>query len=243
MEHRGVSRAREAIILAGGFGTRLRDLFPDTPKPLVPVRGVPFLHYILHWLERQGIQRVIVCTGHLAAKVEAELARFGGRLELTSLREESPLGTGGAIYRALGKVRGERAFALNGDTYFPADLAAIEAAARRLGTDLAVALRHVDDTSRYGAVTVEAGRIRAVNEKARGGPGLINAGLYLLPATLPARVPMPAIFSWETDLLQPKAVELGFAGVAADVPFLDIGTPESYSLAESVLPVLPVPQR
>jgi len=179
----------EAIVLAGGFGTRLRSVLGEMPKILAPVRGVAFVHYVLRWLESQGIERVT-------------------------------------------------AFIVNGDTYFPADLAAFQAAAQRLDIKLAVALRRLEDTSRYGAVELEQGLIARVNEKGRSGPGLVNAGLYLLPRELWRSVPMPDVFSWELDFLQPLAPALGTAGVVLDAPFLDIGTPESYARAESMLPPL-----
>jgi len=214
----------EAIVLAGGFGTRLRSVLGEMPKILAPVRGVAFVHYVLRWLESQGIERVTACTGYLAAQVEAELSHYRGRMSITSLREETPLGTGGAIYSGLKKVQGE--------------LAAFQAAAQRLDIKLAVALRRLEDTSRYGAVELEQGLIARVNEKGRSGPGLVNAGLYLLPRELWRSVPMPDVFSWELDFLQPLAPALGTAGVVLDAPFLDIGTPESYARAESMLPPL-----
>ena len=231
-------RITEAVILAGGFGTRLRSVLPDLPKSVAPVRGVPFLHYVLHWLERQGVNRVIACTGYLADVVEREMGRYAGAVELVFLREREPLGTGGAIYRALRSVLGPRAYVLNGDTYFPADLAAYAGEADRIGADLALALRRISDASRYGCVQLRDGRVQSVNEKTASGAGLINAGLYLLPRDLVERVPMPAVFSWETDFLQPLAAKLGIAGVPVDAPFVDIGTPESYAEAESILPVL-----
>ena len=95
-----------------------------------------------------------------------------------------------------------------------------------------------EDTSRYGAVDLDQGLIARVNEKGRSGPGLVNAGLYLLPSELWRSVPMPAVFSWELDFLQPLAPALGTAGVVLDAPFLDIGTPSSYARAESILPEL-----
>ena len=225
-------------MLAGGFGTRLRTVLKDVPKILAPVRGVAFVHYILHWLESQGIGRVIACTGYLAERVEAELQRYRGPMSIVTLREQTPLGTGGAIYRGLREIRGASVFALNGDTYFPADLGQFQTAARHLDAPLAVALRRVEDTSRYGAVEVREGRITGFNEKGRQGPGLLNAGLYLLPAGLWHDVPRPEVFSWELDFLQPLAPALGAAGVVLEAPFLDIGTPESYARAESILPDL-----
>jgi D-glycero-alpha-D-manno-heptose 1-phosphate guanylyltransferase len=231
-------RISEAIILAGGFGTRLQAVLPDMPKPLAPVRGLPFIHYILRWLEESGVKRVIACTGYLAGKMEAGFRSYAGRLEMTFLREDSPLGTGGAIYRALREAGKDGAFALNGDTYFPADLSLFEREAKRIGGPLAIALRRVSDVSRYGAMDLDGERILAMNEKGRSGPGLVNAGLYLLPADLCQKFPMPDVFSWEMDLMQPKAPLLGAAGVALNAPFLDIGTPESYGKAETILPSL-----
>lgn len=231
-------RVRQAVILAGGFGTRLQSVLRDVPKPLAPVRGLPFIHYILRWLEENGVQRVIASTGYLADKMEAGFRSYLGDLEMTFLREDSPLGTGGALYRSLREAGTGGVFALNGDTYFPADLNKFQREAERLASPLAIALRRVPDVSRYGAVDLDRGRIVAVNEKGRGGPGLVNAGLYFLPADLWRSMPMPDVFSWETDVLQPKAGILGAAGVELEAPFLDIGTPESYAEAETVLPVL-----
>ena len=232
-------RITQAIILAGGFGTRLQTVLRDVPKPLAPVRGVPFIHYVLRWLEASGIERVIGCTGYLADKMELGFRSYGGALRMKFLREDSPLGTGGAIYRALGEADRGGVFALNGDTYFPADLNRFQQAAVRLGGTFAVALRRVPDTSRFGAVELDGGRIQAMHEKGRSGPGLVNAGLYLLPDNLWRTIPMPVVFSWETDFMQPKAPVLSAAGVVLDAPFLDIGTPESYCEAEHVLPLLP----
>jgi D-glycero-alpha-D-manno-heptose 1-phosphate guanylyltransferase len=231
-------RVTEAVILAGGLGTRLRGVLPDVPKSLAPVRGVPFLHYLLDWLERQGVTRVVVSTGYMADAVEREVNRYPGELDVFFSREHAPLGTGGAIYRALRCVKGTRAFVLNGDTYFPANLADYASQVDRAGAGLALALRRVEDASRYGCVEVRDRRIERLSEKGVSGAGLVNAGLYLLPRNLVERVPMPEAFSWETDFLQPKAVMLGIAGIVIEAPFVDIGTPESYAEAESILPPL-----
>lgn len=232
-------RVKQALILAGGFGTRLHAVLPGVPKPLAPVRGRPFIHYVLSWLEASGVESVIGCTGHLADQMEAGFLSYAGRLKMKFLREDSPLGTGGAIYRALGEAERGHIFALNGDTYFPANLNAFQTEAERLGGPFAIALRRVPDVSRFGAVELSGGRIAAMNEKGRSGPGLVNAGLYLLPVDLRLTMPMPGVFSWETDFMQPKSAVLRAAGVVLDAPFLDIGTPESYAEAESILPVLP----
>jgi D-glycero-alpha-D-manno-heptose 1-phosphate guanylyltransferase len=197
-------RINQAIVLAGGFGTRLQSVLPGVPKPLAPVRGLPFIHYILHWLEESGVERVIACTGYLAERMEAGFRSYAGRIEMKFQREDSPLGAGGAIYRALEEAGTDGVFALNGDTYFPADLSRFRQEAERLGGSLAIALRRVPAVSRYGAVEVGGGRILAMDEKGRHGPGLVNAGLYLLPGNLRPRFPMPDVFSWEMDFMQPK---------------------------------------
>jgi D-glycero-alpha-D-manno-heptose 1-phosphate guanylyltransferase len=173
----------------------------------------------------------------MAEKMEAGFRSYSGGLEIEFQREESPLGTGGAIYRALREAGTGGVFAVNGDTYFPADLRRFQNEAHRLGGSLAIALRRVPDVSRYGAVDVDGGRILAMNENGRSGPGLVNAGLYLLPGDLWRK--FPDVFSWEMDLLQPQAALLQAAGVTLDAPFLDIGTPESYAKAETILPKLP----
>jgi D-glycero-alpha-D-manno-heptose 1-phosphate guanylyltransferase len=141
-----------------------------------------------------GIERVIGCTGYLADKMEAGFRSYKGGLEVTFLREDSPLGTGGAIYRALREADCGGVFALNGDTYFPADLNGFQQEAARLGGPFAVALRRVPDTSRFGAVELEGGRIAAMKRRAAVGQGWSMRGCILYRMTCGDRYRCPESF-------------------------------------------------
>src|SRR5690606_13146654 len=150
--------ADEAIVLAGGFGTRLRAIVDDLPKPLAPVAGRPFLGWLLDRLATAGLRRCILATGYLAEAVEAAIgARWQG-MDIAYSVEPEPLGTGGAIRLAATRLQGRGVHVLNGDTWLEYAPQALEAAARDAGTPLAIALARVDDVARYGAVEVRDGR-------------------------------------------------------------------------------------
>ncbi len=227
----------EAVVLAGGLGTRLRTALPDAPKAMAPIAGKPFLAYLLEFLEASGLRRVVLAVGY---KSEAIRSFFGSRyagLDLAYSIEEEPLGTGGALQQALGKVGGDFAFVLNGDTFLRIDYQkfadALHSAPR---PQLAVALRHVDDASRYGAVVVADGRIRGFRARGTAGPGLINAGCYLVAKDIFQHHPMPSKFSWEQDFLEPRAAALNAAAFECDAPFIDIGVPDALAAAQILLP-------
>lgn len=223
----------EAIVLAGGLGTRLRAVVRDVPKPLAPVAGRPFLAWLLDGLARQGVGRTILATGYLGDLVQDALGATHAGMALAYLREEAPLGTGGALYNALRLVEGERVFVLNGDTWLGAPLAPL--AEEAPGADLVLAVRPVPDRARYGTVRVEGNRILGLEEKGPSGPGLVNAGLYLARRDLPERRPMPAAFSLETEVLA-RPGELDLRAHRTEADFLDIGTPEDFARAQELIP-------
>src|ERR1700722_3055893 len=169
----------EAIVLAGGLGTRLRSVVPDAPKAMAPIAGQPFLAYLLQFLEAQGIARVVLAVGY---RNQAIRDFFGTRyqgLQLVYSVEEEPLGTGGALLQALPSVGGRYAFMLNGDTFLRLQYRAMaDKLDEQPDTDLVVALRPVPDARRYGAALVAGGRIRGFTAQGTQGPGLINAGCY-----------------------------------------------------------------
>ncbi|MBL6457595.1 nucleotidyltransferase family protein [Belnapia sp. T6] len=223
----------EAIVLAGGLGTRLRAVVRDVPKPLAPVAGRPFLAWLLDGLARQGVARTILATGYLGDLVQDALGTTHAGMALAYVREEAPLGTGGALYNALRLAEGERVFVLNGDTWLGAPLAPL--AEEAPGADLVLAVRPVPDRARYGTVRVEGNRILGLEEKGPSGPGLVNAGLYLARRDLPERRPMPASFSLETEVLaRPGGLDLRAHRTEAE--FLDIGTPEDFARAQALIP-------
>ena len=224
---------REAIVLAGGFGTRLRAVVSDVPKPLAPVAGRPFLHWLLDGLARQGIARVILATGYMGDLMRDILGDAHAGMALVHAREETPLGTGGALFAALAHATQERVFVLNGDTWLGIPLAPLAAAAPE--ADLALAVRPVPDRARYGSVLVEGNRILGLEEKGPSGPGLVNAGVYVARCDLPSRRPMPAAFSLEAEVLA-RPGDLDLRAHRTDATFLDIGTPEDFARAQTLIP-------
>jgi UTP-glucose-1-phosphate uridylyltransferase len=149
---------RQALVLCGGLGTRLREAVPDRPKAMAPIRGKPFLEILLRSLKRRGVGDVVLATGHLGNQIEDYFE--DGRcwdLAIRYSREPEPLGTGGAVKLAEPLLR-DRFLILNGDTFVDFDPAALEARMDAADASLVLALRRVDDASRYGAVDVDAGR-------------------------------------------------------------------------------------
>ena len=227
----------EAIILAGGLGTRLSSVLSDIPKAMAPVAGQPFLTYLLQFLEAQGLHRVVLAVGYKNDAIRGYFGARYGSLDLAYSVEEEPLGTGGAIRRALPLVEEDFALVLNGDTFLRLDYATLAAAAgRHRDAQLVVALRRVEDASRYGAAVVAGSRIQGFAARGTPGPGLINAGCYLVARDIFQRHPMPAKFSWEQDFLEARAAELEPIALECDAPFIDIGVPEALEQAQKLIP-------
>ena len=226
----------EAIVLAGGMGTRLRDAVPDLPKPMAPIGTKPFLEILIASLRRKGFQRIILSVGYKAEVIEAYFARNPpGELELVFEVEQAPLGTGGAIRRALKKCREDHVFVLNGDTFLDFEADRMEALWQRLHLPLVVG-RQVTDTARYGRIEAdEGGRISRFREKEAKGPGVINGGCYLLPANILDRFPLDEKFSFEDDFLKSEIEAREFRLFVTNGYFIDIGVPEEYRRAQEEL--------
>ena len=223
----------EAIVLAGGLGTRLRSVVPDLPKPMASVAGRPFLEILLRKLARDGFGHVILSVGYMADKISVHFGNSFEGIEISYSVEEEPLGTGGAVLQAMGMVRGDHAFIFNGDTYLDCEVGALEALWQRVRTPIVVA-RHVDDTSRYGRLETRDGLVVRFAEKDLPGPGLINAGCYVFPAGLLNGLPAATRFSLEADYLA-KAVEREPVALhVVDGMFIDIGVPEDYARAQTL---------
>jgi D-glycero-alpha-D-manno-heptose 1-phosphate guanylyltransferase len=225
----------EAIILAGGFGTRLRGAIGELPKPMAPVAGRPFLEWQLDALARRGIRRVILSVGFRREAIEAHFGASYGGMEVVYAKETEPLGTGGAICAALRLVRGETAFVLNGDTLIRAPMRQMDA---RRDCRLCLLVARVEDASRFGTVAVEGGLVRAFLEKGAAGPGLVNSGVYRVERGLLEGMGLPEKFSFERDFMEASVGKFDIAAVVTDEPFIDIGIPESLAEADSVVPAL-----
>lgn len=224
--------ALEAIVLAGGFGTRLREVVQDVPKPLAPVAGRPFLAWLMDGLQRAGVSRTILATGYLSHLVEEAIGSNWQGMDLAYSVETTPLGTGGAIRQALARSSGGPVLVLNGDTWLGLDAAAFAAAVTKSGLPLGMALANVPDVARYGAVGVTDGRITAFGEKSGAGPGFINAGVYCLARPAELAFPPEENFSFEKAVLAPAAAAGRVAGYTDTRDFIDIGIPEDYARAQ-----------
>jgi D-glycero-alpha-D-manno-heptose 1-phosphate guanylyltransferase len=227
----------EAIVLAGGLGTRLRSAVPDLPKPMAPIAGRPFLSYLLRFLELNGVRRVILAVGYQRAAISDFFGSKYGGLELCYSVEETPLGTGGALLQALGEVQTSVLFVLNGDTFLRLDYQRLAAVLEQHpDAKLAVALRRVSDANRYGAVQVVDGCIQGFSARGAGGAGLINAGSYVMSRNIFEGYALPRKFSWEHDFLESRVSTLRALAYECDVPFIDIGIPQAFEQAQTLIP-------
>jgi mannose-1-phosphate guanylyltransferase len=225
----------KVLLLAGGLGTRLRPLTHTLPKVMVPVLGRPFLEHVLEGLALQGFDRFVLSVGFLADHVEAHFGdgrRWGYAIEYS--REESPLGTGGAVRHALPLLE-ETFFVANGDTLLQVDLAAMLVLHRREKELVTAATVWVPDRGRYGALHIEAGRIVRFEEKG-AGPGMINGGLYLMDARAMQGVPQGSLsgaFSLEREFLP---AHLGhIVAFPTRGFFVDMGTHEALQTLDASL--------
>lgn len=223
---------KESIILAGGRGTRLSSVVPDLPKPMAPVCGKPFLDYLLQRLAAQGIERVCLSVGYLAHKIQDFYGDSFHGMALVYSVEDSPLGTGGAIRAALNYTSSDDVLILNGDTIAEIDLQAMAAVHKASESVITMALIRVPNTERYGAVQVNEGTVAGFLEKGTIGPGLINAGCYLIKRSIFDPFQLPASFSFEQEILTRQLVRLKPAAFLSNGYFIDIGIPEDYQRAQ-----------
>ena len=227
---------REAIVLAGGFGTRLAHVVPDVCKPMAPVAGRPFLRFIMDQLAAAGFDRAVVADGYRREQIEGFFGPAYRGMAIEYSPEDTPLFTGGAVKRALGRCKSDWVFVLNGDTWLDVDFAAMEAAACDVpeGVSAVIAVKRMHDFERYGTVDVDAGgALTAFHEKRPCEEGLINAGVYLLRRD--ALNNMPEKFSLESDYFECVVGNGSLCAVECTGSFIDIGVPEDYELAQTML--------
>lgn len=224
----------EAIVLAGGLGTRLRDAVPDVPKPMAPVTNRPFLEILLSDLARKGFKRVILSLGY---KAEVIIAHFDKRfvgLDIAFVVEDVPLGTGGAIRLGMSQCLDDHVFVFNGDTFLDLEVNALELLWQKHKRPIIVT-REVSDTARYGRVLTESGRVTGFTEKGISGPGLINAGCYVLGTDQLNAWSLNSPFSLEADYFTQAAKTEPIDVFETQGLFIDIGIPEDYLRAQTLL--------
>lgn len=226
----------EAIILAGGLGTRLRSEVPELPKCMAPVNGRPFLHYVIQWLQQQGITRFVFALGY---KHDYFLHFLNATLPenaYTISTEEEPLGTGGAVLHACKQVVTDTVLVTNGDTLFRGQVAALDQFHHSRSSACTLLLKPMQQFDRFGVVETDAnGRITSFREKQYYEQGLINAGMFALDIPAFKAEALPLKFSFEKDYLEALYPHRNMNGLAQDAYFIDIGIPEDYRRAQTEL--------
>ncbi len=227
---------KDAVLLAGGMGTRLESVSGGKPKPMVEVAGRPFIEYVLDVVRGAGCLRVVMAVSHRWQVMREHFGDAYKGLELCWSVETNPLGTGGAARFAFNSFRLERAFVVNADTLFLVDLRALEHRHWEERAQVTIALKHLEDVSRFGSVELDNDdRVVAFREKGRHGPGLINGGIYVIERSVFDVRDFPLKFSIEYDLLQVETDRLRPIGMRSSGYFVDIGIPAELERAQREL--------
>src|SRR5213080_684966 len=230
------SSAVRAFVICGGPGTRLRPVLADRPKSMALISGTPFLQLLLDRLRSQGVDDVILGTGYMAEKIERYFGsgnKFAVRIRYS--REDEPLGTGGALKLAEPLIS-DPVVVLNGDSYVEWNLNPMLEFFRAKDADLVLVLQAVADVTRYGTVALDHdGRVTEFIEKGiRAGPGLINAGVYLLRKRIVRDLPVGTAISLEREVF-PRLLDRGVYGLVCPGLFIDIGIPDDFKRAQTLL--------
>jgi D-glycero-D-manno-heptose 1,7-bisphosphate phosphatase len=223
----------QAVILAGGMGTRLGDLTLETPKPILPIAGKPFLVMLVDEIRRHGIRHILILAGFQGAQIAAAFSKDS---DIDVVVEPEPAGTGGALRFARQRLQGKFLF-LNGDSWFDINLLDLALAAPSVPATLAVRL--VDDASRYGAVILEEERVVSFAERSSAtSAGFINGGVAILSTDVVDRIPAEGPVSIERDVYPELARKGLLAGRRYDRPFIDIGVPDDFARAQTFIPAI-----
>lgn len=228
-------RIKEAVVLAGGLGTRLRSVVADIPKPMALINDTPFLSYLLQYLKSYGVNRVVLSVGY---KYEVIKAFFGENylgIDLVYAVEKEPLGTGGGIKFALSLARDKHVFLLNGDTFFHINLHHLSDHFMLEHALVSLSLKEMSNFDRYGIVNTDKNRVVGFKDKAFCAEGWINGGVYALQSQLFSAFPLPDVFSFEKDFLEQYYNQAYFSAFLSKAYFIDIGIPEDYARAQTEL--------
>lgn len=225
-------KIEEAIILAGGMGTRLKGVIKDMPKPLAPINAKPFLTYIIKNLKVQGIKHIVLSVGYRWEMIKQIYGDIYEGIKISYAIEEKPLGTGGGIALALQLTKQDDILILNGDSFIDFDIRSFYHFHIREKAALSLVLKEMIGFDRYGTVKAIGNKIIEFNEKSYTEKGLINAGAYILKRNIFEGLSLGERFSFEKDYLE-KEVEKGmFYGFRTSGYFIDIGIPEDYNKAQ-----------
>lgn len=224
----------EAIILAGGFGTRLASVVNNIPKPMAPVSGKPFLEILLNKLSKFNFKKVILAVGYRHEVIKNYFGSNFGNMKIEYSIENEPLGTGGAIRLASRNVQEDHYYVLNGDTFIDIDYKSVEEFWSKHKKDFILSC-YVDNVSRYGLLVSKGHEAKEFKEKDIDGPGYINAGCYVLDKNLLNDFEVNKSFSFEKDFLVSAVKKNKFNVYHTQSFFIDIGVPEDYFIAEKIM--------
>lgn len=224
------------VILAGGFGTRLKNKFPDIPKALVPIQNKPFITYIMDQLDSFGLSHVTISTGYLSSKIRKRIGNRYKNIQINYSKEEMPLGTGGALKSICFSSPKENVLVLNGDSYLKFNLKNLYKAHTNNNAKVTILLKMKQKRTQFGSVNINKdNQIIEFKEKKEGlKKGLINAGIYLIKSSILKMIPNKTPCSLELDFF-PNIIGRGLYGLESQDFFTDIGTPESYEKANKNL--------
>jgi NDP-sugar pyrophosphorylase family protein len=224
-----------AVILVGGLGTRLRSLLPDRQKVVAPVAGRPFVFRLLGQLADAGLTRAVLCTGYKAEQVAESVGTNYRGLGISYSREPVPLGTAGALRHALSALDSDTVLAMNGDSFCDVSLAALWESHRHHQANATLVVVEVPETREGGRVTVdERGVVASFVEKGTAaGLGWMSAGIYMLERPVLESIPSGRAVSIEREVF-PAWIGRGLYAFRTTGKFIDIGTPESYTLAQQI---------
>ncbi|MBI4664479.1 MAG: NTP transferase domain-containing protein [Verrucomicrobia bacterium] len=228
-----------AVVLAGGFGRRVRKLLPNLPKPMAPVLSRPFLEWVVRFLSAQGVRRILISTGHLGEVIEQHFRTQPVKVaRVRCVRETAPLGTAGGFLHAaaLSEEKPAAWLVMNGDSLALASLAGLIQALNSPSFEGVLLGVSLENAARFGTLVLGPDNVLQGFQEKKPGTGVINAGVYLLRSGLVEKLPEQRPLSFEKEVF-PRLIETNvrLKVVVADSPFLDIGTPESLPMAESFI--------
>lgn len=226
----------EAIILAGGMGTRLRSLVKDIPKPMADIAGSPFLSYLLQYCSENGVNHVVLAVGYKHEIIQDQYGKQFQNIKISYSVEDEPLGTGGAILKASKLCFTDEVLILNGDSIIQADLSDFLIAHRQSDSDFTIIGKEMSNFDRYGTLQIEGTRVIGFEEKKWKERGVINSGVYCLNLLKFNTLTFPLKFSFELDFIEVYVNQWSFNHWKSDGFFIDIGIPEDYLKAQKMLP-------
>ncbi|NVJ60869.1 MAG: NTP transferase domain-containing protein [Gammaproteobacteria bacterium] len=220
----------EVIILAGGLGTRLRSEVSDVPKPMAPVGAKPFLEVILDNFLRFDISKFVISIGYLGGVISSYFGNSYKGIEIAYCHEDEPLGTGGAIKKALNYIENQQAIIVNGDTFIDLDFSDMFSQFSRQQSQIMIALKEVDNCSRYGTVKINSNNLVVDFSSNQTGKGLINTGVYMVSCDFFRKLFTEEKFSFE-KYIESNVSSLNINAYISNSYFIDMGIPEDYQKA------------